>query len=201
MNNAVDSGAVPVTGKYDDVLRPFVSLMERELHANTGKGDRPGWLTLTADQLLLEIYYHVAKLQKAIKDNDGPRVQEHAADVANMAMMALDVCGGLAILELGRPTAAGPDLGRTMPALTDSLREVLGTPVHTMVPLVRLLQLLDPTVKHRYEDEQAALLHWMLTLWFQHGDDWRAAAGVEVGRMREAAALKLQQAEGQGTPA
>ncbi|MDP2369364.1 hypothetical protein [Rhodoferax sp.] len=106
--NDSETDARPVPGKYDDVLRPFVSLMERELHANTGKGDRPGWLSMSADEVLLEIYYHVAKLQKAIRNNDGPRIQEHAADVANMAMMALDVCGGIAILELCAGAGAEP---------------------------------------------------------------------------------------------
>jgi hypothetical protein len=82
--------------KYDDVLGPFVSLMKRELHANCGKGDRPGWLSMDANTALLEVYYHLAKLQKAVKHNDGPAIQEYSADVANMAMMVLDVCGGLA---------------------------------------------------------------------------------------------------------
>ena len=81
--------------KYDDVLHPFLTLMRRELHANAGKGDRPGWLAMSPDQALLEVYYHLAKLQKAVKHNDGPAIQEYSADVANMAMMVLDICGGL----------------------------------------------------------------------------------------------------------
>lgn len=81
--------------KYDDVLVPFLSLMRRELHANSGKGDRPGWLSMDANTALLEVYYHLAKLQKAVRNNDGPGIQEYAADVANMAMMVLDVCGGI----------------------------------------------------------------------------------------------------------
>lgn len=81
--------------KYDDVLAPFLTLMRRELHANAGKGDRPGWLAMTPDHALLEVYYHLAKLQKAVKHNDGPAIQEYSADVANMAMMVLDICGGL----------------------------------------------------------------------------------------------------------
>lgn len=81
--------------RYADVLAPFVSLMEQELYANRGKGDRPGWLSMSRETATLEIYYHTAKLAKAARDNDLPRVREHAADVANMAMMLLDVCGGL----------------------------------------------------------------------------------------------------------
>ena len=84
--------------KYDDVLVPFVAAMRQELHANSSKGDRPGWLKMDANTALLEVYWHAAKLSAAVKNNDGPAIQEHSADVANMAMMVLDVCGGL-ILE------------------------------------------------------------------------------------------------------
>ena len=100
--------AAALYGKYGDVLRPFVMAMERELHANAGKGDRPGWLTMSPQFALLEIYYHLAKLQKAVKDDNGPGIQEYAADVANMSMMLLDICGGLALIE---PVAAGPEAG------------------------------------------------------------------------------------------
>lgn len=81
--------------KYDEVLKPFVSLMERELHANSGKGDRPGWLSMSAYDCMLEIYYHAAKLQKAIKDGNGDGIAEYSADVANMAMMVADICGAI----------------------------------------------------------------------------------------------------------
>ncbi|KLJ02859.1 hypothetical protein [Luteimonas sp. FCS-9] len=85
----------PLLGKYADVLAPFVAMMEAELHANAGKGDRPGWLEMDRETALLEIYYHVAKLQKAARDDDQHRIRENAADVANMAMMLADVCGVL----------------------------------------------------------------------------------------------------------
>lgn len=85
--------------KYDDVLLPFLSLMRKELHANAGKGDRPGWLRMDANTALLEVYWHAAKLSAAVKNNDGPAIMEHSADVANMAMMVLDLCGGLALVD------------------------------------------------------------------------------------------------------
>ncbi len=88
--------AVPMTGgKYDLVLRPFLALMERELRANSGKGDRPGWLSMSRETAMLEIWHHAAKLQKAALNDDTPAIQEHSADVANMSMMLLDVCGAL----------------------------------------------------------------------------------------------------------
>ena len=91
--------------KYDDVLVPFVAAMRKELHANSGKGDRPGWLAMDANTALLEVYWHAAKLSAAVKNNDGPAIQEHSADVANMAMMVLDICGGLAWVEVAADRA------------------------------------------------------------------------------------------------
>lgn len=81
--------------KYDDTLLPFVALMRHELHTNTAKGDRPGWLTMSKDRALLEIYWHTAKLSAAVKNNNVTAIAEHSADVANCAMMLLDICGGL----------------------------------------------------------------------------------------------------------
>ena len=87
----------PLCGKYGNVLAPFVALMDAELHANAAKGDRPGWLGMSRDVALLEIYWHTAKLSAAVKNNDAALIREHSADVANMAMMLLDVCGGLEV--------------------------------------------------------------------------------------------------------
>lgn len=92
-----------LSGKYGDVLAPFLALMEAELHANAQKGDRPGWLAMSPEVALLEIYWHTAKLSAAVKNNNMPAIREHAADVANMSMMLLDVCGGLV------PTKDNPD--------------------------------------------------------------------------------------------
>ncbi len=94
--------------KYDEVLKPFVLMMEKELRANAGKGDRPGWLAMSADTCLLEIYYHISKLQKAVKDGNGDAICEYAADVANMSMMLVDICGGLALAADG---ASQPAIG------------------------------------------------------------------------------------------
>ena len=59
--STVNAGAVErQRGKYDNVLEPFMALMEKELHANSGKGDRPGWLSMPTSTATLEIYYHVA---------------------------------------------------------------------------------------------------------------------------------------------
>lgn len=110
---AVDRGVGlhALRGKYGDVLGPFVVLMEAELHANARKGDRPGWLTMSREVGLLEIYWHTAKLSAAVKNNDAALIREHCADVANMAMMLLDVCGGLDVQPNTELTRAGTASG------------------------------------------------------------------------------------------
>jgi len=100
-NKPMTVSSVGGVGKYDVVLKPFINLMERELHANSGKGDRPAWLQMPADTCMLEIYYHVGKLQKALKDGNGDRICEYAADVANLSMMLTDLCGALGLAAQG----------------------------------------------------------------------------------------------------
>lgn len=104
-----------LAAKYDDVLIPFVERMRHELHANSGKGDREGWLSMSPETCLLELFYHMGKLQKAVKDvnpnakgADVCYVAEHAADVANLAMMMVDLFGAL-VVESGRAAPGSPD--------------------------------------------------------------------------------------------
>lgn len=89
-----------VAQKYDDTLLPFVALMRKELHSNDSKGDRPGWLSMSADTCLLEIIYHFGKLQASVKRGDGDGMSEYGADVANMCMMLLDICGVLSLVDI-----------------------------------------------------------------------------------------------------
>jgi hypothetical protein len=96
--------------KYDDVLLPFLSMMRAELHANAGKGDRPGWLAMDVKTALLEIFYHIGKLQKAAKKGDRDGIREYSADVANMSMMLADICGVLP--EYQAQTAPQPEQSR-----------------------------------------------------------------------------------------
>lgn len=95
----------PVAQKYDETLLPFVALMRKELHANDGKGDRPGWLSMTTDTCLLEIIYHFGKLQASVKRGDEDGIREYAADVANMCMMLVDICGLFGLTEQPAPVA------------------------------------------------------------------------------------------------
>lgn len=84
-------------GAYGDTLRPFLALMVRELKANSHKGDRDGWLGMTAATAFNEITHHHDKLGEALSAMDYPQISEYAADVANCCMMLLDVMGLLSV--------------------------------------------------------------------------------------------------------
>lgn len=98
------------------VLGAFVERMQRELAANGGKGDRPGWTRDTPRDLLAEIQHHYVKLHTVVVEFDREEqglpsrpvpwgatmatrhlIAEFAADVANMAMMLADRCGALPV--------------------------------------------------------------------------------------------------------
>ena len=114
-----DDACLPREREREEVLRRFVFAMQEELAANAGKGDRPGWLSMSPREALAEVQHHYVKLHAAVVEFDRwencrePRplpwmghrpvtadllvaaIREYAADVANMAMMAADRCGAL----------------------------------------------------------------------------------------------------------
>ncbi|WP_443190963.1 hypothetical protein [Pseudomonas indica] len=116
--------AAPQPQKYDDVLMPFLAMMRAELHANAGKGDRPGWLQMDVKDALLEIFYHMGKLQKAAKKGDIGGIREYSADVANMAMMLADVCGVLPEQALETAPPAAQDVSGLVEALRQAAQSL-----------------------------------------------------------------------------
>jgi hypothetical protein len=123
--------------KYDDVLLPFLSMMRAELHANAGKGDRPGWLAMDVKTALLEIFYHIGKLQKAAKKGDRDGIREYSADVANMSMMLADICGVLPEYQ-AQPAPQSEQSGL----------------VEATLPAVRAAERLSSAIIHRMTDRQ-----------------------------------------------
>lgn len=59
----------------------------------------------------------------------------------------------------------------------DEVRWILGRPNFACVPLAMLLRKLGHDIKLKAEDEQAAVLHFMLNLYFKHGNSWREELG------------------------
>jgi hypothetical protein len=60
--------------------------------------------------------------------------------------------------------------------LNDETRWILGRPNFACAGLAECLRRMGHTVARKAEDEQAAAIHWMLTMYEQHGTEWREAA-------------------------
>jgi len=71
-------------------------------------------------------------------------------------------------------------------ALTPELSKILGTMCFQCIPFAQALRAAGHTIKSRAEDEQAAVLHWMLGHYATHGEDWRTAAAADMEAMRKA---------------
>lgn len=71
----------------------FADLMERELWNNRHKGDRAVWISMPPETWSSEIAWHLCKMMAAIRDGDEAKIVEHAADIANGAMMCIDSLG------------------------------------------------------------------------------------------------------------
>lgn len=72
-------------------VEPFVQTMYTELVANQHKGDQAGWRKMSIREAWGEISWHVGKLVNAIRTDDNILMREHAADIANGAMMFVDI--------------------------------------------------------------------------------------------------------------
>lgn len=63
-------------------------------------------------------------------------------------------------------------------------RWILGRPSFECVGMAEALRKDGRQIEPRAEDEQAVVLHWMLSLYEMHGDKWRDIASDEMKRMR-----------------
>jgi hypothetical protein len=66
--------------------------------------------------------------------------------------------------------------------MTPALAEVLGMPNFVLHPFWMALREVGVAIKPRYEDEQAAALHFLIPFALAHGDDWRRHA---IERLKE----------------
>lgn len=60
-----------------------------------------------------------------------------------------------------------------MVELNDETRWILGRPNFWCAPIARCLREMGHSIEERSEDEQAAVIYWLLCLYENHGDKWR----------------------------
>lgn len=90
------------------IVAEFSGWMLAEFAANAVKGPPRSWRTESRAWAFNEIERHVAKLYRAVVADTPADIREHAADVANCALMLADVCG---LVTTPDPRDAGPREG------------------------------------------------------------------------------------------
>jgi len=68
--------------------------------------------------------------------------------------------------------------------LTPALADVLGMPNFQLYPIWVALREVGVEIKPRYEDEQAAALHFLIPFALEHGDDWKRHAADRLIDLR-----------------
>lgn len=66
------------------------------------------------------------------------------------------------------------------PPLDKHVRFILGRPCFTLGGIAERLRELGHEIKRKAEDEQAVVIHWMLSMYAKHGEDWLKKGNAEL---------------------
>lgn len=67
-----------------------------------------------------------------------------------------------------------------LPPLNDDLIFILGRPNFMCAHLAELLRKSGEDIKRKSEHEQAAVIHWFLGIYLEHGDKWESVAKSDI---------------------
>ncbi|MCE9898995.1 hypothetical protein [Raoultella terrigena] len=67
-----------------------------------------------------------------------------------------------------------------LPPLNDDLISILGRPNFMCAHLAELLRKSGEDIKRKSEHEQAAIIHWFLGIYLEHGDKWEGIAKSDI---------------------
>ena len=87
-------------------------------------------------------------------------------------------------VHLGGGEVGGVPQPLILPPLDDDLAFILGTMCFQCITYAQMLRASGQKIETRAEAEQAAVIHWLLGFYFQHGAAWRNAAIKEAERLR-----------------
>ena len=72
-----------------------------------------------------------------------------------------------------------------LPPLDEEVRWILGQPNFACAGIANVLRQMGYVIERRAEHEQAAAIHWMLTIYCEHGGAWREVAGRRLCAARQ----------------
>lgn len=64
--------------------------------------------------------------------------------------------------------------------LDEATKFILGLPNFVCAKYARQLRKIGKDIPHEHEKEQAFVIHWLLNLYFEHGDNWKSIAVNEL---------------------
>ncbi|PQH13456.1 ead/Ea22-like family protein [Raoultella ornithinolytica] len=67
-----------------------------------------------------------------------------------------------------------------LPPLNDDLIAILGRPNFMCAHLAELLRKSGEDIKRKAEHEQVAIIHWLLSIYLEHGDKWEGVAKSDI---------------------
>ena len=67
-----------------------------------------------------------------------------------------------------------------LPPLNEALIAILGRPNFTCAHLAELMRNSGSEIKRKAEHEQAAVIHWLLGIYLEHGDKWESVAKADI---------------------
>lgn len=67
-----------------------------------------------------------------------------------------------------------------LPEMNDDLLFILGKPCFQCASIAQILRMTGEDIQPRAESEQAAVIHWMLSYYLKHGENWKAAANADL---------------------
>lgn len=80
---------------------------------------------------------------------------------------------------------AAPKVKPKLPPLNDHMKAILGRMCFQCIHIAKLLRNDGQIIACRAEDEQAAVIYWLLNLYLEFGDAWSVQAGAKLGEIRE----------------
>lgn len=70
--------------------------------------------------------------------------------------------------------------------LTPELRDVLGLMIYQTIPVAHALRAGGAKIPTKTEEEQAFVLHWMISLVLEHGTEWRRKVAERLKEIADA---------------
>ncbi|WP_236654164.1 tektin family protein [Citrobacter sp. LUTT5] len=160
---------------------------------------------------LIDSECHVAELEEALRDKQAlleaaeKRIAELEArsigehDLFLRAKALMYQSGGAPVEKSLNPVDAwlfdaeqATTKAPVLPPLNDDLVSILGRPNFMCSQFAEFLRMDGMEIRRKSEHEQAAVIHWFMNLYLQHGAGWCNVARAELERINRAAGIGVK---------